>query len=239
MRIKLEFELLKKEFPVDYTRPMISFLKCSLEGYDKTFYEKVFLNGTSAKNYSFSCYFHKARFGQNYLTTEGNVMKVIFSCSNELDSALFLNAFIGQYKKPFRLPNDNNMTLKKIEVLPVVEVDKETVLVKFLSPLLVQKHCRENNKSWFYTPENIEFEDVLNYVLQRQLQESGTGVKVESISLKPIQMKSLIVPVFGGKVPASGGTFELTSSPDVINYLYKAGIGSKRGAGFGLFVIIK
>ena len=238
MRIELEFELLKKEFPVDYTRPMISFLKHSLDEYDKSFYERVFLNGASVKNYSFSCYFHKAKFGQKFLTTEGDVMKVIFSCSNELDSALFLNAFMGQYRESFRLPNDNNMTLKRLEVLPGVEIKSETVLIKFLSPLLVQKHYREGNKSWFYTPQDAEFEVVLNNVLKHQLQEAGVEIGTEVISLKPIKMKSLIVPVFGLKVPASGGVFELTASTDVINYLYKAGMGSKRGAGFGLFEVI-
>lgn len=40
-------------------------------------------------------------------------------------------------------------------------------------------------------------------------------------------------------IPNSIGVFRLTGSKELINYLYQAGMGSRRNIGFGLFEIIE
>ena len=238
MRINLEFQLKKKEFTVDYTRPVISFFKKSLKEYDEEFYQEKFLSGNTPKEYTFSCYFHNAKFGEEFLKTESDTMKILFSCANKLESMLFLNAFINQQNKAFKLPNNNEMTLNRIEILPEARNSRERVLVKFLSPLLVQKHFKESNKSWYYVPEDEDFNQEFNYVVSRQLAHFGVDNDGQELELIPVSPKRVVVTVFGLKVPATVGIFELRGNKKVINYLLDSGVGSKRNAGFGLFNVI-
>ena len=61
---------------------------------------------------------------------------------------------------------------------------------------------------------------------------------LEGFKINPIQSKKIIVKLYEKKIESSIGTFEIEGKTKLLDYLYRAGIGSKKAMGFGLFEII-
>ena len=56
--------------------------------------------------------------------------------------------------------------------------------------------------------------------------------------MTPITPKKVIIKFYEKQIECSAGTFKLEGNKELLNYLYKAGIGSKHSAGFGMFQLI-
>ena len=59
-----------------------------------------------------------------------------------------------------------------------------------------------------------------------------------SIKITPIRPKKTVVKHYNQFIESSIGSFILEGNPAVLDYLYKACVGSRRSSGFGLFEVI-
>ena len=61
---------------------------------------------------------------------------------------------------------------------------------------------------------------------------------VDSLQVTPIKAKKVIIKFYEKQIECSTGIFILEGDIELLNYLYKAGMGSKHSAGFGMFQIV-
>ena len=123
---------------------------------------------------------------------------------------------------------------------------RKKVLFKIVSPVLVRADVTEENHE----------------ILKKELLKKGTAAAIARDTLHPflgdkegieilkkrIQLdlntnedikivchnpKKTIVPLYNGIVPCTLGYLEVEASKEILNYISKAGVGSKRSMGFG------
>ena len=58
------------------------------------------------------------------------------------------------------------------------------------------------------------------------------------MNIYPYEMKRTIIKNYGIKFPVSMGIFKVEGNKEILDYLYKSGIGSKSSAGFGMVDIL-
>ena len=240
MKFNLEFELNDNHLPLDYTRCFISFLKKSVKAADINVYESMYETNTpKMKPYTFSLYLPQRQVEGDLIRLGGDKIRMTFSCADLPLAIVFLNGFTELKKEVFPLPNGNEMTLVRFTTEMHPMVSKQEVRIKFLSPLLVLKRDIGARKNYYLTWDNEEFDQQLKENLKYQLNEfSMDSLSFDHFELTPVQPKRLGQRVFGQLALGNGGVFDLKGTPELIQFLLEAGIGSRRSAGFGLFEII-
>ncbi len=240
MKFDLEFELKNNELPLDYTRCFISFLKKSIQSVDSEIYESLYGSyDPKLKPYTFSLYLPNRKVEGERLKLGSQRVKMTFSCSDMVLAINFLNGFTEQKNKAFLLPDENAMTLVRFTTKMHPIVIERDVMIRFLSPLLVLKREMLQRKNYYLTWENEDFMHQLKENLAYQLKGlSVDGLDLTGFELTPIQPKRIGQRVFGQLVLGNLGIYRLKGSPQLIQFLLEAGLGSRRSAGFGLFEII-
>ena len=90
-----------------------------------------------------------------------------------------------------------------------------------------------------YSFENEKFEETLKMNIKEQLKITNIPVEsVETLKITPIKAKKVIIKFYEKQIECSTGSFALEGDIELLNYLYKAGMGSKHSAGFGMFQIV-
>ncbi|MCI8446780.1 MAG: CRISPR-associated endoribonuclease Cas6, partial [Bacilli bacterium] len=62
---------------------------------------------------------------------------------------------------------------------------------------------------------------------------------VDDFDIVPLKNKKTVVKLYHHSMNASLGIFQLKGNPELLDFLWKAGIGSHRSSGFGSFKILK
>lgn len=231
-RLKLAFRLAQNSITVRHSNLFVSFIKkCLSQEYPEVF--KKLYAGNVKKPFTFAAYLPGAKPDGNVFLLSQDICYVVVSSS---DSAFLieLQACLRKNKnKPYPMPLGNSMTLISVDFELLEEITENKVIIKFLSPLLIRDHNRETNKDIYLDYTNSDFEQKLNIIVQNQLRNDV------SVSLKPIKAKRTVVHCLDDKVNCSYGVFELSGDIDVLNKLYKDGIGSRRACGFGCFGVLE
>ncbi len=237
MRYKLFFSLENEVMPIDYRKNIISFIKLSLQNYDELFFEKYyFQKDTIIKPYSFSVFFRQAKIQADKILVHSKYMEMNITIEDYETAIIMYNAFNHQRNKKISI-NQNSLTLNNITLVPEKEINDSKCIIKFQSPLCVR--LRENNKDFYYSYEHENFEDILKLNIRNQLSITNFQKDiVDTFKINPINAKKVVVKFYEKSIECSVGTFELAGNPNLLNYLYKVGIGSKHSAGFGMFQII-
>lgn len=61
---------------------------------------------------------------------------------------------------------------------------------------------------------------------------------VDTFRIEPINAKKIVVKYYEKQIECSTGIFKISGDKKLLEYLYKAGMGSNHSAGFGMFQII-
>lgn len=241
MRIRLEFELDNNTIDVQYRKALISYIKKSIQEYNEGLYLQLYApHSTTKKSFSFAPILPKPIFTKENIQLANPSFTLIFSIYNYAYALHLYNCFYEQKDKKFPLQNNNSMTLKKLNMLKEKNIHTDSITIKLSSPLIVRNHNKETKKDMYYCFERSEFKDTLKINIWEQMQVEGLDKSLlENFDIEPIQAKKAIIPVYEKKIECSLGSFKLTGNPELLNYLYKAGMGSKKAMGFGLFEIIK
>ena len=237
MRYKLYFNLENENISIQYRKSILSFIKKSLQEYDEEQYKKFYNKKDNIiKQYTFSVFFKNSKFNGDTIVVKSKVMELNISAEDYNNGIVLYNAFNHQRNKKFNL-NNNSMILKNIILLQEKQITTKSINIKFLSPLVVRS--RIENKDYYYSYGDSEFLNILKINVKQQLKKSNLPeTLVETLNIEPINAKKTVIKFYEKQIEASLGTFKLSGDIQLLTFLYKAGVGSKHSAGFGMFNII-
>ena len=237
MRIKLYFTLENTKISIDYRRSIISFIKLSLSEYSENEFKKYYNQKDNiVKPYAFSVFLGHPQINGQEIILENKRFEMNMTIENYETAITLYNAFNHQKNKKF-LINQNSWKLQNIVLIPEKEIKENKIIIKFQAPLCVRK--RENKKDYYYSFESEEFAETLKLNIKEQLKITNIAPElVDTFKITPIKAKKVIIKFYEKQIECSTGIFELEGNVELLNYLYKAGIGSKHSAGFGMFQIV-
>ncbi|MCI9070089.1 CRISPR-associated endoribonuclease Cas6 [Clostridium sp.] len=242
MRFALTLELEKKNFPIDYRRLILSYIKNALSKCNNGKYYEKFFKDTIQKDYCFSVILPKAKFNKNYIQLESNEIEILFSTEDKDKTGFILfSAFIAQKNKPYPLENDNFMTLKNIRNKKQEEIINSKAVFKTSigSGICVRDHDRKSNKDIYYVYNYEKFREKLNVVLSNKLIKFGfTKDEIDEIKVNPLNCKKIVVKHYGKYIDVTTGMFEIQANKRILQYLYNSGVGSRTSLGFGMVDLV-
>lgn len=237
MRIKLYFQLENNVLDTQYRKGIISWIKHSIQDYDENLYNKIYhLN--SKKTFCFAPILPNPKFQENKAVLATNSFSIVFSAYNYVYALHLYNSFLAQKYKKFSL-YQNSMTLNNIVMIPEKVINSNDINIKLSSPMICRNHDRETLKDMYYSFERDEFEKYIRINIEEQLEAENLDKSIlDGFEITPINAKKIVVPVYEKMIECSVGSFNLKGNKELLNYLYKAGIGAKKAMGFGLMEII-
>lgn len=240
-RFILEFTLEKPEFPIEYRKAILSFIKKSLSECNKGKYYNNYFRDTIQKDYCFSVELPKPKYNKEKIELANNIVKVKFSVDDRNKTELILfSAFIAQKGKNFKLENNNSMILKSIKKLGEKNIVNNRAIFKTSkgSAICVREHNKEKNIDKYYTYNENEFKEKFHRVLENQLKNIASKEDISNIIVNPIQCRKSVIKHYGIYIDGNIGIFEIIAKPYILQYLYNVGIGSRKSAGFGMLDLI-
>ena len=237
MRLKLNLDLENENLPIQYRKSVISFIKLSLNEYDEKYYKKFYNEKDNIiKPFTFSVFFKSPQFKEDEIIIKNKRIELNISIADYETSIVLYNAFNHQKNKKFSL-NKNSWTLKNINMMIEKEIISEEITIKFMSTLVVRS--RENRKDYYYSFNDDKFLDTLKMNIKEQLKITDIPKEtVDKFKIETISAKKVIVKFYEKKIETSTGIFKIYGDKKLLEYLYKAGMGSKHSSGFGMFQII-
>ncbi|KAF2955461.1 CRISPR-associated endoribonuclease Cas6 [Marinitoga sp. 38H-ov] len=234
MKLKLIFNLKSKEIPKDYRRIFLSFIKKTLESYDKSVFEEYFKNKDPIlKDYTFSVYFGKCRFEET-IKIENDNISMFFSTHSYKTGLYFYNAFMSMKFIEFSIKN-NVLKLNNIIKLPEKNVYKNEITIKTLSPILIREHNKEEDKYYYFDERNAI--DILKNNINYQYNKLFK-CENDELDIKVLDFKKTTVLNYNKKLKSNLGIIKISGDKKMLDFIYKSGIGSKRSLGFGMVDII-
>lgn len=238
MRLELVLDLEKAVISIDYRRIILAWIKSCLASCNEGKYLKRYFQGTSTKDYCFTILFPSPKFAKTKIYLSEPKMKILFSADDRNKTGfIFFSAFLGMKNKKFPLAEGNTMTLKSISKKNEIFITKPTVFFQTClgNGVCIREHNRETNKDRFITYQDSDFKEKASNVLKIQARLAGySDQMLKDLEIEPIQCKKVLVYHYNIYVDTSTGIFKMHGNPEVLQYFYKAGIGSKHSSGFGM-----
>ncbi len=263
MRIKILIK--SNKVPFLYRHRVISLIKEALKKSDKD-YKEFLYNNQITKPFSFNLVFPKEKQIQTAKIQIDEKFKIedkvvisdnYFSLFiSSIDYRFIISLFNGLKRlKTFQFSSDKNMLIdgekiswqiKNVSVLNERPIKKETVIFKTNSPIIVED---KDDRPVLFNEERFEKE--LNEVMDRILKSphiKGKGLE-KPLKFEPIKMQKQVVKhtlksfrELTGKpvmyLTGNSGIFKLSGHPKDLEILYKIGIGTKTGQGFGMVEVV-
>ena len=259
MRIKLHFELENKIIPKDYRILILSFIKHSLgKNFEKS-YKEIYKSKDKPimKFFTFSIYLPKPKIEKDKIELDKNYFNAVFSIYDNKRFIEFYNSFNSMINKELEEINkenekysyplkDNKMKLKNITMENEKIITSNRAIIKFLSPLVVRKHEeitineKRKGKDIYLDFNDSDFNEQLNYSVTRLIKDLKLNGVNSNIKLEPCKSaRKTVVDFKNVLIHSSIGEYIISGESELLNILYKTGIGSKRSGGFGMFDVIK
>lgn len=238
MRFNLNFDLQHEMLDADYRPVIVSFIKNALSQDNPSYYQSLYGEGAVQKLFAFAPYLPAPVFNGDTVKVNKLRLEVLFTTPDYLTFINLYNAFLKQKFKPFPLKYDNSMTLKSITMLPGRVIEKDSVIIKLLSPLVVRRHDKQSNQDHYLVYDRDGFESVWRENLGPLLASVTDSQSIQELSIKPVHCKKVVVRAFEQNIDATLGTLQLNGERSLLNYLLSLGMGSRRSQGFGVFDVI-
>ncbi len=241
MKIDLEFTLKNNTIPMEYHSFIVSFFKKALELSDPELYQKLYQDGnTQMKSFTYSVFFDKPQFLKDQIILGTKKITIHISDYDIQNALYFTNAFRTFEKQNITFPlNNNEMKLTRIMVNPMESLTEDNIIIQMTSPLIVRNHDKETNKDIYLTYQDEKFEEILKLNIQNTIQKLGYNFVIDDFKITPLKNKKTVVKLYRHAMNASLGLFQLKGNQELLDFLWKAGMGSHRSSGFGNFKIIK
>lgn len=237
MRIKLDFDLEAPYFPIESRRSFLSIMKRAISDYDQRFFQELY-GSNKMKDFTFSIYFPIESISNEQILLKEKRFNVYMSFSDMKSAIEIYNAWRGIMEKSI-LVQGNQATLKKITVAKAKNIWTNQARIKMLSPLLV----RDGQNHERYLLNHAEnFETRLREIIAAQLKELQVNDlahwEADNFKIVAQNLKKVVVKHYGQTIDGYLGTMDIAASPELIQYLYDSGMGSRRTMGFGMFEMI-
>ena len=238
MRIRIEFETECERLPIDYRRKFLSYLKGAFKEYNQELFTALYGEGHSPKSFCFSVYFvPEVTITKDGINLHSKRFLVWLTSNDVLMGVHLVNAFMTRCNKWFPMADCNNR-LKALSITRVKEylITTNVIHFKILSPIVIRDSNKKEGKDWYLTFEDAGFEEVWKRNLKTELQNIfGRDVSgdITALHINPIHLKKTVVKSYGIYIPCTIGSLVLEGEKYLLEYLYKAGMGSKKALGFG------
>ncbi len=240
MKIDLEFTLKNNIIPIEYHSFIVSFFKKALELSNEALYQKLYQGNTEAKTFTFSVYFDSPQFTSETIILRTNKISVHILDYDVQNVLLLANAFQEFEAKKTAFPlNHNEMRLNRVYKEHLQPLAETNIIIQMTSPLIVRNHDKETNKDSYLTYKDEQFKEILKMNIQNAIEKLGYSIITDDFDIVPLKNKKTVVKLYRHAMNASLGLFQLKGNQELLDFLWKAGIGSHRSSGFGNFKIIK
>lgn len=252
MRIKLHFELENNTINKDYRILILSFIKNNLEKNFNESYKEIYGEKPTVKFFTFSVYLPKPKIEKEKIELDRNYFNVLFSIYDNKQFIEFYNSFNSMIIKNENKENyyplkDNKMKLKNITMVNEKNIMSNRVRIKFLSPLVLRNHKeitinkKRKGKDIYFDFNDSDFNEQINYSVSRLIKDLKLNGANSNIKLKPYNnlARKTVVSFKNILINSSIGEYILEGDSELLNILYKTGIGSRRSEGFGMFEVIE
>lgn len=237
-QFKLTFSLEKPFLPKNLEPFMISFLKEATLNYSEEFHMSLYDKSKSImKGYTFSYYLPNAKFQKEQISLGMPCFEVFFSDADLVESIQMLNSFKTMYGKSYPM-KCNSIKLVSIVAQKRKEIRDSEIVVKMLSSLIVRRHNSDDNSDIYYTYEDDGFGEVLRENVDFMLKKLDVPISTDGFSIVPIKGKKVVQCVFEHMIDTNIGIYKVTGTPELLNFLYMAGLGCRRSEGHGKFEIV-
>lgn len=239
IQYKLIFQLENGVLPRTFDKTIVSFLKASVQNYSQELFESLYSKTHSViKKYTFSKYLCSPVFHKDEIRVSENEFCLYFSDVDFAESLHFFNAF--RKMKNVRYPMKNNtMTLSGVYLQNQKDITESEIIVKMLSPIVARKHDITTNKDQYFVFSDDGFSKVLQGNTKFFLNKLDIGLNTDDFQVIPVKAKKVVLNSYGEQmIDASLGVFKLNGNPKLLNILYAAGIGARRGECCGKFAVI-
>lgn len=241
MRFKVELILEDKAIPKDKNRIFLSLIKHNYMSYDKDYYEDLYeVNTNKIKSFTFSLYMPNCVFIRDEIIIPEKKIIMNFSTSNMKDGIMFYNSFLQNKNKSYSIKN-NSLKINKIYLNNEKTIMDNQVEFMTMSPISVREHKGDNKKTWYHSLNNEKGKEILLNNLNHQLlNEFGESriLDFKEIEIEILRNKEVKVKNYDIEVLANICKLKVKAKPYILDYLYKAGIGSQRSSGFGMVDLV-
>lgn len=242
MIFKLMMELKDKNFPIDYRRVILSYIKKALSNVENGTYLSRFYKDTIQKNFCFTVEFNNPIFKKDKILLEDRNIIIKFSTSDKQTGFFLQNIFMSQINAVFKIQTDNSMTLKKIvQESKIITIKSNKVLFKTTkgNGLCLREHDKNTNKDVYVTYQDENFEEKFKQVVGLQAQKAGFSNFIsQNIKIKAVKCKKVLVKHYGVYIDTTVGFFEIEGDSKLLQYLYDGGVGSRKSSGFGMLDVV-
>lgn len=239
MRLKMIFQLKRPELDIEYRRAFLSLLKDCFKHQSLKVFEKLYGSGTPMKPFTFGIFLPQPRFVHNTIKLNSNAITMNFSTVYPELGTYFYSSLIKKWKRSeaYPLPGCNSLQLKRVSLQTEIPITSSEMVFKTLSPFLVRLHHQQSNHDEYLTKKHHLFISQLEKIISVMLEEL-TGAQ-DRVKFIPVKINQCIpIKHFGTLVGGNTGVFKLIGRPDVLDFIYKAGVGSRRSEGFGLLEVV-
>ncbi|AAC06664.1 putative protein [Aquifex aeolicus VF5] len=231
MRFLIKMENLKEEpakVRLDYRSRFISLLKSVLG--------EEYYSNHKIKPFTFAVFFGKeAKISNGYIENVRTI-NFRFSSGDFLTIAKFYNGILQLKKNQYIHPIGTGK-FKIIDFRP--EKEREIIgFFKTLSPIVIERigsKPKDSPEERYITPDEESFEESLvENIYRRYIAIMGSEPQFSKFKFIPVKVKKEYVRHYGGIVKTFIGKFKIeTDSKDLLEFIYKYGLGVRTGQGFG------
>lgn len=240
MRFDVNITLSDKEIPKDKNRMFLSFIKHNLSKNNKRCFEKLYGKGiTDRKSFALASYLPGAIFNENTITIPNKKIKLTISVVDmELGVEIF-NSMMGSVNNTYKY-KDCELTTKSVKLLREKRIENSTEIFKTLSPIVIRNHVREDNKDWFYDLNDSKGQELFVRNLKFQLEEEMPESKyfLDELEVEVLKNKKTVSKNYGINVQCNLCVIKINGKSEILEHIYKSGVGSFKSQGFGLLDII-
>ncbi|AFS77692.1 CRISPR-associated endoribonuclease Cas6 [Gottschalkia acidurici 9a] len=242
MRFAVELLLENDRVPKDKNRIILSILKNNFNSYNKEYYESLYeKTNNNIKDFTFSLYMGQCQFLREEIVIPEKKIILNFSAHNYEDGIMFYNSFLSNIGRSYPI-KDNAIKVSNISMRKEKTIYGNEVIFKTMSPLVAREHRGDNKKTWYHSLRAEEGQVILKENISYQLNNvfgERAKLDIEEIDIEVSQnIKEVKVKNYGIEILGNIGLLKINAKPYLLDYLYKAGIGSKRSSGFGMVDIV-
>ena len=240
MRYQIVISLDSDEIPKDKNRMFLSFIKHHIAENDKRFFESLYIKGeTNRKDFTFSLYMPECEFLRETIRIPNKRICLNFSTHDLSMGIQFYNAMINGRGREYSYKGIT-MKIEKIELKQEKTFMIESATFKSLSPCVIREHDGKTNKDWFYSLDSKKGRTLFVENARGQILESikDSSYDLADIRISLIKNKEVTVKHYGIEVLANICMFKMEAKPYILEYFYKAGIGSCKSNGLGKHSIL-
>lgn len=241
MRFNVELLLENEIIPKDKNRIILSLIKHNFSSYDKEYYSQLYEETPNKmKSFTFALYMGNCKFQREEIVIPEKKIILNFSTYDIKDGIMFYNSFL--HNKGLEYPIRNNtIKINKINLNKEKAITENQAIFKTLSPISVRKHFGDNKKTWYHSLNDAKGQEVFIKNLKYQLKDvfgEGRILDIKEVDFEVLGNKEVKVKHYGIEVLGNICCLKIKAKHYILDYLYKAGIGSQRSTGFGMVELI-